>query len=166
MVLLSSCQTQMQPKADYQQPYYAWIGDGQATFEGAKRVTIPYSEAPYCLHGHPGIEASINGVSGLFMIDTGTVAPMLSRQAVRLCSLNVGPSSGKWWNGESAAPMEVATNVTVWLTPRFAIHWSGVAVLSEEHKADTNFFGFLDYGTLQAAHAVMDMKKKTITLNQ
>jgi hypothetical protein len=23
----------MQPKADYQQPYYAWIGDGQATMD-------------------------------------------------------------------------------------------------------------------------------------
>ena len=33
MVLLSSCRTQPQPKVDYQQPYYSYIGDGQATLD-------------------------------------------------------------------------------------------------------------------------------------
>ena len=118
----------------------------------ARQVTIPYSESPDFLHGHPGIEASINGVAGRFMIDTGTGAPILSKEAVRLCSLKVRPSLGNWWNGGSNAPMDIATNVTVWLGKLFEIHWPEVAVFSWEDKADTNFFGILDYGTLQASH--------------
>jgi hypothetical protein len=33
MMFLSSCRTQMQSKADWQQPYYSYIGDGQATMD-------------------------------------------------------------------------------------------------------------------------------------
>jgi len=136
------------------------------SFDGANQVTISYSDTNGFLYGHPGIEASINGVSGSLMIDTGTVAPLLSRQAVRLCGIVLSPSPNQWWDGQRMVSMEMATNVTVRLTPNFAIHWPEVAVLSTEDKRETNFFGFLDYGTLRAAHAVMDTNKKTITLSR
>ena len=134
-------------------------------FNGTNQVTIPYSETGAFLHfaGLPTVTASINGVTGTFIIDTGAQGPLLTTTAVRRCGIFASPSADKGvgvW-GEQF-PLEVATNVTVQFTPNFAIHYSKIMVSPEKG----NNFGLLDYGTLRTAHAVVDMNQKTITLTQ
>lgn len=55
--------------------------------------------------------------------------------------------------------MMKATNIVAELAPGFTVHWPEVLVSWEE-----NFFGIIDYRTLKEANAVIDTKRKTITV--
>lgn len=58
----------------------------------------------------------------------------------------------------------IAENVTVQLHHDLTFRWSRVAVLKS--KLFDDFFGVIDYETLKAANAVIDVPKKTITIRQ
>ena len=133
--------------------------------EGANQVTIPYTDAYGVLRyeGHPTIEVSINSVTGRFIIDTGATVPILNMTAVRRCGIQLSSEPAKtedFWGDKVG--MKLATNITVRLAPNFTVHWPKVLV----HPGDDAYFGILDYGTLKAGHAVMDMKQKTITITR
>ena len=110
------------------------------------------------------IRASINGVSGQFIIDTGATIPILGVEAARRCRFRPfwpsekEPTNSFW--GEKIRMMK-ATNLVVELAPGVTVHWPEVLVSGE-----TNFFGIIDYRTLRAANAVIDTKNKTITFVQ
>jgi hypothetical protein len=142
----------------------ASAGKTELVFTSAtNKITMPFSESGAMLSfaGHPTLEASINGVRGRFIIDTGAPGPLLTATAVRRCGLLLLPSSSKgkgFWG--DAFPLKKTTNVTVRFTPDFAIHYAEVLVSPEEGP----HFGLLDYGTLRSAHAIMDMDQKTVTV--
>ena len=138
------------------------------------RVTISYVDVHYKppAYGYqPIIEASINGVSGNFVIDTGAMGPALTKTAVSRCGIAVTPSQGYIVGaGGGNVRMMQATNVTVKISQDCAIHWPTVLVfsgdLAQPKGTNDNFFGILDYGSLRAHSAVLDMKQKTITLTK
>jgi hypothetical protein len=140
-------------------------------FDGAGQITVAYvdtySQPIYATR--PTVEATINGVSGRFVVDTGAAGPSLTMTAVRRCGIAVAPSRVMGvdaWGGRVA--LLSATNIIVKLAPDFSIHWPAILVLPGEVDKqsgwDENFFGVLDYRTLRAGHAVIDMKQKTLTL--
>jgi hypothetical protein len=129
------------------------------------RVTIPYRDNYGLLRyeSHPTVEATINGVTGPFIIDTGATTPMLTMTGVRRCGIALAPltnTTAEFW-GEKVS-MKMATNVTVQLAPALTVQWRKVIV----HPGFDAFFGILDYGTLKAGHAVIDFKQKTITMSR
>jgi hypothetical protein len=118
---------------------------------------------------HPIVVGSINGISGHFLIDTGASGQYLSMTAVRRCGIAVTPSqrySVDAW-GNRIAMME-ATNITVKLSHDVEIRWPRVMVLTStnEDSINQNFFGVLDYETLESAHAVLDTNHKTLTISK
>jgi hypothetical protein len=136
------------------------------TVDGKKAVAIPYSDTAGILRyeSHPVVRASINGVSGNFIIDTGSSTPILGIEAARRCKFNAfwPPATDKtnsFW-GEKIRMMK-ATNLVAELAPGVIVHWPEVLVTGE-----TNFFGIIDYRTLKAANAVIDTKNKTITFTK
>jgi hypothetical protein len=58
--------------------------------------------------------------------------------------------------------MKLATNVAVELSPSLTIHWPKVLV----HPGEEVFFGIIDYGTLKAGHAVIDVNQRTIRMTR
>jgi hypothetical protein len=131
--------------------------------EGTSHVTIHYTDTYgfQRYEGHPTVDVSINGVAGRLIVDTGATVPILNMTAVHRCGIVISSEvagTNDWW-GEQVG-MKLATNVTVRLAPNFTVHWPKVLV----HRGEEDCFGILDYGTLKAGHAVMDMKQKTITL--
>jgi hypothetical protein len=132
---------------------------------GTNTITIHYSDN-YGLRRfaqHPIIEATINGVTGPFVIDTGTTIPILTMTGARRCGISpsLQPAlKGDTWGSE--IDMKMATNVSLQLAPGFVVHWSKVLV----HPGEDVTFGTLDYGTLKAGHAVIDIKQKTLTMTK
>jgi len=132
---------------------------------GTNTITIRYSDN-YGLARfaqHPIIEASINGVTGPFVIDTGATIPMLTMTGARRCgispSLKPAAKADTWG---LQIDMKMATNVWLQFAPGFVVHWPKVLVHPEEDVT----FGILDYGTLKAGHAVIDVNQKTITMTK
>ena len=137
---------------------------------GQRKISYSDSDSGRMVHGvHPVVIGSINGVSGHFLIDTGASGQYLSMTAVRRCGIAVTPSqrfSVDAW-GNHIAMLE-ATNVTVKLSHDVEIRWPLVMVLtsSNEDSIDQNYFGILDYETLESAHAVLDTRHKTLTIEK
>jgi hypothetical protein len=133
--------------------------------QGTNTITIHYSDTfglPR-FKDHPIVEASINGVSGPFILDTGATVPILNMTAVRRCGIAVSPApvkTGDFWGDQIG--MKLATNISLYLAPGFVVHWPKVLV----HPGEDVTFGTLDYGTLKAGHAVIDTKQKTITITR
>src|ERR1035437_2360351 len=150
--------------------FLCWMVSGCASH----RVTISYVDVhskPPAYGCQPIIEASINGVTGHFVIDTGAMGPTLTKTAVSRCGIAVTPSKGYIVGaGGGNIPMMQATNVTVRIWQGVAIHWPIVLVfpsgLPQPPGTNDNFFGLLDYGSLRAHNAVLNMKHKTITLTK
>jgi len=139
----------------------------------AGQITIPYTDtAGESIFAYrPTIEASIDGVPGRFILDTGAAEPSLTTTAVSRCKIAVSRSSAIGVDASgSEVPLMSATNITVKLAPDFSIHFPSVLVLPTQvdqgSSSNHDFFGVLDYRTLRAGHAVMDMKYKTITLSR
>jgi hypothetical protein len=129
-------------------------------------ITISYTDTLGVagLEDHPFIRGSINGVSGNFVVDTGSFAPMLTIAAARRCGFQAfwPPASEKtnsFW-GEKIRMMK-ATNIVVELAPGFTVHWPELLVSGEEE-----IFGIVDYRTLKAANAVIDTRNRTITFRK
>ena len=134
--------------------------------EGEKTITISYKDTVgiFRYPRHPFILGSINGVSGWFLVDTGSETPILGIEAARRCKFDafwppVTDTTNSFW-GERIRMMK-ATNIVVQLAPGLTIHWPEVLISGE-----TNFFGIIDYRTLKAANAVIDTKGKTITFTK
>jgi hypothetical protein len=132
----------------------------------ANRVTLGYTYGRWL----PVLDGSINGISGHFVIDTGSSAPMLTQTAIERCSIALTTNHGSGYGvGGKIEPM-LATNVTISLTQGVTFHLRSVAVFPKlgDKSANTNsdFFGIIDYRTLAARGAVMDMTRKTITLTK
>lgn len=139
----------------------------------SQRVTVAYVDRqfkPPVRGVQPVLEGSINGVPGRFVIDTGAMAPMLSQTAIERCGITAIPSEGFGLGVGGKIALLQATNVTFRVAPDFAIHWRTIMVFSKDisvpSETNDDFFGILDYRTLEAWHAVMDMKNKTITLTK
>jgi hypothetical protein len=138
------------------------------------RVTVTYVDWHYrhLAYGYqPVIEASINGVSGHFVIDTGAMGPALTTTAVHRCGIAVTSGHGSIVGaGGDKVKMLEATNVTVRFSGNYVIHWPVVLVfpndLATPPGTNENLFGIIDYQTLRTHGAVMDMKRKTITLSK
>ena len=138
----------------------------RVTSDTHKPITISYSDTYGILRyeSHPVFRASINGVSGYFLIDTGATTPILTVTAARRCGLTVfsppaSEATRDFW-GQKIRMMK-ATNVVAELAPGFTVHWPEVLVSGEE-----GFFGIVDYLTLKAANAVIDTKSRTITFTK
>jgi hypothetical protein len=137
----------------------------------SRRVTIPYFEShdnPPIRQAKPMLAASINGVSGHFLIDTGAACSILTMTAARSCALGVLPSEDRASSIGSEVALLQTTNVTIKLAADVDIHWRNILVLPDEAdkqiQTDTNVFGILGYPTLAARHTVIDMKRKTLTM--
>jgi hypothetical protein len=129
-------------------------------------ITISYSDTVGILRyeSHPVVRASINGVAGYFIIDTGSSVPILGIEAAQRCRFKPfwPPTTDKtnsFW-GQKIRMMK-ATNIVAELAPGVTVHWPEVLVSGE-----TNFFGIIDYHTLKAVNAVIDTKRKTITVTK
>lgn len=128
-------------------------------------VTIHYRDDYGLLRyeGHPAVEASINGVTGHFIIDTGATIPMLTMTGAQRCGVPLSPATKAavpFWDGK--VNMKVATNVSVTLAPGLVVRWPTVVV----HPGFEQFFGIIDYTTLKSGHAVMDVSQKTIRMTR
>jgi hypothetical protein len=136
------------------------------TFDAAQTTTISYKDKVGILRyeSHPMIRASINGVSGHFMIDTGATIPILGIEASRRCKFKAfWPSASDYTHSfwDEKIRMMKATNLVIELAPGVTVRWPEVLVTGE-----TNFFGIIDYATLKAANAVIDTRNKTITFSK
>jgi hypothetical protein len=148
--LLCGCASSLKPSAD--------LGDEES-------VTVPFKirGAMHSFGGHPVIEATINGVAGFFIIDTGAAGPMLTANGARRCGIASIPARAlgvDMWGDEF--PLKRATNVTIRFGPRFSLHYDDILVSPKEG----DHFGLLDFGTLKSLNAVMDMGQRTITLTK
>src|SRR5436190_1455512 len=100
-------------------------------WEGTNTMVIRYSDN-YGLRrfaDHPIVEASINGVTGPFVIDSGTTIPILTMTGARRCGVRILPApvaTGDTWGDQIG--MKVATNVSLQLAPGFVVHWPKVLV--------------------------------------
>jgi hypothetical protein len=130
-------------------------------FDGIRSVTLRYDDSG----SEPEIKAAVNGVTGTFIIDTGASYPLLSETGVHLFNLplstTVAPSDVIAFPFSGPAEARVATNVTVELAPGLTVHWPRVIVEMTNHP----WVGLLDYGTLKALNAVMDLNSKTILVS-
>ena len=130
--------------------------------EGGVAVKIPYEEGWL---GRPVIEGSINGVRGKFLIDTGANEPVLTMKAIRECGIALSPRTKVVGFVGDDVPKEfrrVDGDVTIEIEGA-RITWGNAAVLSGQ--TSYKWFGLIDYHTLKAAHAVINLKERTITLS-
>jgi hypothetical protein len=133
-------------------------------FPESGRAVLHFQDSPLAARGLPYIEASINGVRGVFIIDTGANAPYLTMTTARRCHLSLADAKTKnidMYYAQSV-PMKVAEDVTIVVAPGLSIRWSKAVV----DPRDDSYFGLLDYHTLRAMHAVIDMDAKTITISR
>src|SRR4051812_7069140 len=133
--------------------------------EGTNTITIRYSDS-YGLarfKHHPVIEASINGVTGPFVIDSGATIPFLNMTAIRRCGISVSSvpvKTGDFWGDKIG--MKMATNICLQLARGVVVHWPEVFV----HPGEDVVFGTIDYATLKAGQAVIDTKRETIRMTR
>jgi hypothetical protein len=110
------------------------------------------------------VEASINGVSGSFIIDTGSPNSFLFVPTIDRCKIACSSFHGQALGVEGKVELLEATNVTVNFASGFKIHWSSVPVLPANSQVNSDFLGLIGYSTLAGRNAVLDLKHKTITL--
>ncbi len=134
-----------------------------------KEATVSYRDTagPLRLRNLPRITVSINGHQGEFLIDTGADGPAITQLCVDQCGIRTSGGEPKdvtlnLWGTVIAA--DVAKNVEVQLHPDLTLRWSRVVVFRGELL--NGIFGILDYNTLRAANAVIDVREKTITVRQ
>ena len=130
-------------------------------------VVLSFEESPMQVGGLPTLKASINGVGGNFVIDTGAGVPILTRVAAERCNVTLRPEreTQKVDILGGITPMRIARNVTIEFSPHFKVHYSMVYVDASESR-DWPWFGIIDYQTLKAANAVIDVSRKTITFSR
>ncbi len=132
-------------------------------FEAGPSVTIPYQDD---WDRRPIVEASLNGVRGKFLVDTGADGPLLTMSAVQRCGIPLSKASiSAGFLGDDGAGRfkRVAGKVTIELGP-VIITWGNAAVTSG--LGSEKWFGVIDYRTLKAAHAIINTQERSITLSQ
>jgi predicted aspartyl protease len=115
--------------------------------------------------GRPVIEGSINGVRGEFLIDTGANEPVLTMKAVRQCGLPLssGTRSEAFLGDDRPKQFRIVKgNVTIEIDGA-AISLGNPSVVSG--LGSENWFGLIDYHTLKACHAVINVKEKSFTIS-
>jgi hypothetical protein len=129
---------------------------------GGVAVTITYDEGWL---GRPVIVGSINGVRGRFLIDTGANEPVLTMKAIRECRIALSRGARLAASLGDDRPKQlryVEGNVTVELDGA-SITWGSPSVAAGLGSDD--WFGVIDYRTLKASKAVINLQEKTITLS-
>ena len=137
-------------------------------FPESGRAILHFDDSPLVARGLPYIEASINGEKGTFIIDSGSNAPYLTMTAVRRCHLSLSDTETKKvdiYHGKNV-PMRLARDVKIEIAHRLSIQWSKAIVDPREDAYFGSYFGLLDYHTLRAMHAVIDMDARTITISR
>jgi len=131
-------------------------------FESRAAVTIPYEEGWL---GRPVIEGSINGVRGKFLIDTGANEPVLTMKAIRRCGIPLShKTKAAGFAGNDALHQLRLVDGDVSIEIQGArLTWGNVPILSG--LGSDEWFGLIDYHTLKAAHAIINLKERTITLS-
>lgn len=137
--------------------------------EGAE-VVVSYIEIPRPpQRGCPTIEATLNGVKGVFLVDTGANGPILTGRAVRECGIDLthAPSDTAAQMGGAQTGMKVVQNLTLEIKET---NGSGVLTVGWAHalanSAESEWMGVIDYKTLQRLNAVIDTKSRTITFSK
>jgi hypothetical protein len=115
--------------------------------------------------GRPVIAGSINGVRGEFLIDTGANEPILTMKAIRECRIplaegtrseafigDAGPKHFGIVKGDVKIEVEGAT-----------IQIANASVVSG--LGSDKWFGLIDYHTLRACHAIINVAEKSLTLS-
>ena len=124
-----------------------------------------YEDGPLRARGLPCVEASINGVKGIFIVDTGANTPYLTKTGADRCHLVTSAKVVKKVDMFYApkAGMKEAKNVTIEFGDSgVKIKWSKAIV---DDRKDP-WFGLIDYHTLKAMHAVIDTNEKTIRISR
>jgi hypothetical protein len=125
-------------------------------------VTIHYGEGWL---GYPVIQGSINGVRGEFLIDTGANEPILTMRAIRECRipLALGSRSGAFVGDERPKQFGIVKGEVNIEIEGATITVGNAAVVSG--VGSENWFGLIDYRTLKACHAVINVKEKSLTIS-
>ena len=132
-------------------------------FTDSTVVTIPYEED---MSGRPVIEGSINGVHGKFLIDTGASVPLLTTRAVQQGKILLSSKTrlSKFIGDDAPSKFRRVEGDVILNLAKVNIIWSDVFVAPGLDREE--WLGVIDYQTLKTAYAVIDVKKKTITLFQ
>lgn len=140
----------------------------RALFVSKQAAVISYVDAPGW-RGYPMLEASINGVNGLCLVDTGSNTPILSAQGVRACGIDLSQAKGKtqatWESAKT--PMKEITNVTLRIMDGngveiASVRWPHVLANHNEHP----WMAIIDLPTLERLNAIINTKERTITISQ
>lgn len=139
-------------------------------FLDSSAVEVSYIETPGLpQRGCPTIEATLNGVKGLFLVDTGANGPILTGRGVRDCGIDLSnaPSDTAFQMGGAKTGMKVVSGLTLEIKETggagvLTVRWAHVLA----NAADSPWMGVIDYKTLQRLNAVIDTKAKTITFSR
>lgn len=125
-------------------------------------MTIPYEET---FGGRPIIEGTINGVRGKFLIDTGANQPVLTMKAARECEIPLTQEirTAEFLGDEAPGEFAVVDGKIEIQIKGATISWNDASVASG--LGSDIFFGVIDYRTLKAAQAIINVKKRTLTIS-
>ena len=141
-------------------------GHPRVSATATDRVVIHYEENLQGSEWRPVIKVSINGQRGKFLVDSGAGVPVLTMDAVRKCKLPLSNRThrlGFVGNDKPGVVNQVEGSVVIEIGAGVSVTWTNPYVVSGLGSED--WFGLLDYKTLRAAGAVIDMKQKTVTFS-
>ena len=134
----------------------------QVDSTASNTVVIPYQDNLYFEEGLPAIQASVNGATGSFLLDTGANVPLLSKRGLERFRLTASEKAGKQIEiyYDPKAKFYEVKNVTVDLGSGVKIKWSKAYV----DEQDQPWCGIIDYRTLKALRAEIHTGNKTIVI--
>lgn len=132
-------------------------------------ATIFYNDTvgPLRLNNLPRVTLSINGQKGEFLIDSGADGPAITQLCVDRCGIRTSAGEPRdvtlnlWGN---VIATDIAEDVAVQLHPDVTLRWSRVVIF--RGKILDGIFGILDYNTLRATNALIDVRNKTLTFRK
>ena len=134
--------------------------------QGDGKVIVHYSEELRGGQPHPVIEGTINGVRGKFLIDTGASDPVLTMKAIHACGIKLLKETAEVGTIGDRFPTKLRRaegKVKIEFGPHVIVT-CGNAYVTEGIGSDF-WFGLLDYRTLNAAHAIINIEEKTVTFS-
>jgi hypothetical protein len=134
--------------------------------QGDGKVIVQYSDEVQAGQLHPVIEGTINNIKGKFLIDTGVSDLVLTMRAIRACGIPLRKETGEVGTIGDRSPtrlMKVDGIVKIEFGPHVVVTCGNVYVT--EGMGSDMWFGLLDYRTLSAAHAVINVEEKTVTFS-
>jgi predicted aspartyl protease len=115
--------------------------------------------------GHPVVQGSFNGVRGDFLIDTGANEPILTMKAVRECRIPLaeGKRSEAFVGDDRPKQFGIAKGKVRIEIEGATITVGNASVVSG--MGSDAWFGLIDYHTLKACHAVINVNERSLTLS-